>query len=387
MYFLRSILLVFLIIISCFFIYQYISDRKDINISKKTIITAFLILLQGLLMIFSDNIVFYIFIDFPCIIAYLLKFRKEAIILSMINILYFNIILSTPWYYHIIYLIYLTTDCLLVNNRKEVVNYFSIIKSFINSFIYFINFDNSIVNLTSIILLCIYFYLLLVFIYNTIRNYEINKNEDSLLFKIAHEVKNPIAVCKGYLDMLDYENKEKTRKYIPIVKSEMNRALTIMDDFLNLKRLSVQKDIMDFNLLVEDVEKTMQTVLSNQNIELELINNDDEIYLDGDYERLKQVLINLIKNSQEANAKNIKMQVKSQKNNIELKIIDDGDGINEKDLKKIGQLFYTTKSKGTGIGVSMSKEIVKLHQGTIKYNSSVGKGTTVILELPCCLSF
>ena len=126
MYFLRSILLVFLIILSCFFIYQYISDRKNINMSKKNIIITFLILLQSLLMIFGNNIVFYIFLDFPCILAYLLKFRKEAFLLSVINILYFSIILNIAWYYYLVYFIYLGIDYLLIKRRKKIVNYFTI---------------------------------------------------------------------------------------------------------------------------------------------------------------------------------------------------------------------------------------------------------------------
>ena len=224
--------------------------------------------------------------------------------------------------------------------------------------------------------------MLLELSYLFLREFEEKNNDDTIIFQIAHEVKNPIAVCKGYLDMLDTTKKDKVNKYIPIIKSEMNRALTIMDDFLNLKRLTVQKDIMDLYMLIEDVDATMQSILSSKNVLLEIPTIDDELLIDGDYERLKQVFINLIKNAYEANANKIKIDVRTKRDYIEVDIIDNGDGISTKNLKKIGQLFYTTKIKGTGIGVNMSKEIIKLHQGTIKYIPNNEKGITVSLVIP-----
>lgn len=208
-----------------------------------------------------------------------------------------------------------------------------------------------------------------------------------MIFQIAHEVKNPIAVCKGYLDMIDTNQKEKVNKYIPIVRSEMTRALRIMDDFLNLKRLTVEKELMDLSLLLEDTKATMDAILSNQNISLELTDVDDEILIDGDYERLKQVFVNMIKNAYEAHANKIKIRLQVHNEKVEILIQDNGDGIDKKDLNKIGELFYTTKSKGNGIGVRMSQEIIKLHQGFMKYSSKLGEGTTVKIILPVSFCF
>ena len=228
---------------------------------------------------------------------------------------------------------------------------------------------------------------MLDFTYHYLKNYETKNNDDTLIFQIAHEIKNPIAVCKGYLDMLDTTKKEKVNKYIPIIRSEMNRALTIMDDFLNLKRLTIQKDVMDLILLLEDVKATMDSILSDKNIILDLPKIEEEVLIEGDYDRLKQVFVNLIKNSYEANAKEIQLKVTPKKDTVEIMIQDNGEGISKKDLKRVGQLFYTTKSKGTGIGVSMSKEIIRLHQGVIQYDSTLGEGTTIKVVLPNCYVF
>ena len=187
--------------------------------------------------------------------------------------------------------------------------------------------------------------------------------------------------------MIDLKKQDKINRYIPIVRSEMGRALTIMEDFLNLKRTAVNKEIMDLVLLLEDVQVTMDSILSNKNITLSFPKIDDEILLEADYDRLKQVIINLIKNSYEANSKNIKLDLFLKKDNVFITITDDGDGIDEKDLRKIGKLFYTTKSKGTGIGINFSKEIIELHDGSIKYESKIKEGTKVTLALPYYIKF
>lgn len=384
MYFFRSIIIILLIIMSSFMLYQYLSTKKNTNISKKTIILSYLIFIEGLLILFGTNYLFFIFLDFSCFLAYMLNRRREVLILSFINIIYFLVVLDLSWTIYLIYGIYFAVSYFLreTNNQEKMLKILLIIKSFITSFIYFSIFEQSNIQILYLSFSLLYFYMLLELSYLFLREFEEKNNDDTIIFQIAHEVKNPIAVCKGYLDMLDTTKKDKINKYIPIIKSEMNRALTIMDDFLNLKRLTVQKDIMDLYMLIEDVDATMQSILSSKNVLLEIPTIDDELLIDGDYERLKQVFINLIKNAYEANANKIKIDVRTKRDYIEVDIIDNGDGISIKNLKKIGQLFYTTKIKGTGIGVNMSKEIIKLHQGTIKYIPNNEKGITVSLVIP-----
>lgn len=384
MYFFRSIIIILLIIMSSFMLYQYLSTKKNTNISKKTIILSYLIFIEGLLILFGTNYLFFIFLDFSCFLAYMLNRRREALILSFINIVYFLVVLDLSWTIYLIYGIYFAVGYFLrqTNNQEKMLKILLIIKSFITSFIYFSIFEQSNIQILYLSFSLLYFYMLLELSYLFLREFEEKNNDDTIIFQIAHEVKNPIAVCKGYLDMLDTTKKDKINKYIPIIKSEMNRALTIMDVFLNLKRLTVQKDIMDLYMLIEDVDATMQSILSSKNVLLEIPTIDDELLIDGDYERLKQVFINLIKNAYEANANKIKIDVRTKRDYIEVDIIDNGDGISIKNLKKIGQLFYTTKIKGTGIGVNMSKEIIKLHQGTIKYIPNNEKGITVSLVIP-----
>ena len=217
---------------------------------------------------------------------------------------------------------------------------------------------------------------------------EYEKNFRDSLFKVTHEIKNPIAVCKGYLDMLDVNNNKQVNKYIPIIKEEIDRTLLLMKDFLNLTRLKVDKSIMDISLLLDDLINSTNTLLTELNIKFKYQILDDEMYIKGDYNRLKQVFINLIKNSIEAIPKNregiIKLCINLKKDNILISIEDNGIGISKNKINKIGEPFFTTKEKGTGLGVRLSTEIIEQHNGSIKYVSKEGKGTKVIITLPIC---
>ena len=184
---------------------------------------------------------------------------------------------------------------------------------------------------------------------------------------------------------MDINNKNKVKEYIPIIKSEIDRLLNLLQDFLLVNNSSINLDIMDINMLIEDVIKKERSLIENKNIKLKLNLIDDEIYINGDYNRLSQVLINIIKNSIEAIDNDngiIKIKNIIKNNYINIIIEDNGYGISEKNLKMIKEPFYTTKNRGTGLGVSLSDEIVKAHNGILIYDSKESRGTKVTIKLP-----
>ncbi len=191
------------------------------------------------------------------------------------------------------------------------------------------------------------------------------------LFQITHEIKNPIAVCKGYLDMFDVNNKEHAKKYIPIIKEEISRTLYLLEDFLAMNKIKIQKDIVDVNLLLEDVSRHFTPIFKEKKITFKSNIDDDEIYINGDYNRLVQVFLNLFKNSIEAVNKKgkIDLSITRCKKNVVIKIKDNGCGISKEDIAHIKEAFYTTKVRGTGLGVSLSNEIISTHGGMLEYES------------------
>lgn len=206
------------------------------------------------------------------------------------------------------------------------------------------------------------------------------------LFKITHEIKNPIAVCKGYLDMFDINQKEHSEKYIPIIKKEIERTLLLLEDFLSMNKIKIEKDILDINLLLEEISNHFELLLKEKGVDGIFDINDEEVYIMGDYNRIVQVFINLVKNSIEAIGEKesgfVKLYTKQDSHFITIYIEDNGCGMTEEDLNKIKEPFFTTKRRGTGLGVSLSDEIIRAHDGVLTYESKEGKGTKVSLQLP-----
>ena len=117
-----------------------------------------------------------------------------------------------------------------------------------------------------------------------------------------------------------------------------------------------------------------------------VINIKNEIYIKGDYNKLKQVFINLLKNTLEAKKENVTLQTEvkiiESKNKVLIKVIDNGIGMTKETLAHVSEVFFTTKQNGTGIGLAFSKEVIELHQGTLSIKSKYNEGTSIIVQLP-----
>ena len=123
-----------------------------------------------------------------------------------------------------------------------------------------------------------------------------------------------------------------------------------------------------------------------RNIKLSAEISDDEIFIYGDYNRLNQVLLNIIKNSIEAidykKQSYIRIHTEVFDNNVKIYVEDNGVGMNSEVMSKMSEPFYTTKADGTGLGVLLSNEIISAHNGSIDYLSEEGIGTCAIITLP-----
>ena len=223
-------------------------------------------------------------------------------------------------------------------------------------------------------------------LFMSLKEIQESKQIKETLFKISHEIKNPLAVCKGYLDMYDYTNKEHNKKYVAIVKSEIEKTLILLQDFLNLTKTNLKKEIIDVNWLIEDCLDNIELLLTSNNIKVKKELVDDEIYINGDYNRLHQVFVNVIKNSveamEESEEKKILIRTTIISNYILIEIEDTGKGIDKELLKKIQEPFFTTKKNGTGLGVPLSIEIINAHGGKLEFKTQDNKGTIVKITLP-----
>ena len=297
--------------------------------------------------------------------------------------------------YLIYYVIYVFTY------KKISINYFivffSIIKLFFMMLLVYLGGIYTFNSYIGVLLLCFAFCLLMLIIiylmdeanrilkmHKSVKESIEDKQVRTSLFRITHEIKNPIAVCKGYLDMFDIENLEYSKKYIPIMKEEINKTLLLLEDFLSLNKLKLNKDLLDINLLLEDVLDSYGLYLMEKRIKLVKNISLDEVYINGDYNRLMQVFVNIIKNSVEALRERgvieVKSVVKGKKVYISFK--DNGKGMSKEILDKIKEPFFTTKKNGNGLGVALSFEIIDGHGGQLEYRSKEGEYTLAMITLP-----
>lgn len=389
----------------------YIAYRKNIQHEENTLAfemaltsSLYFILRYGLPL--HHNYPTMLF-DIPLLLAFSKKKTELSIFISVVLIHYQTLFLHmAPGLLIIEYIIYFIGYLCLTKSKFSLVNLihgFIIINSFFLTIkvFWFIAPNRSYYdNITYLI-----FLILVIYVTSFIILYFLNKGEkivdfnNSLyaiekekelrasLFKVTHEIKNPIAVCKGYLDMLDPNDQKKCIKYIPIIKGEINRTLVLMDDFLDYTKIKIEKEELDLVMLLEELDSALKPLFHERKIATNYNIPYEELYMEADYSRLKQVLINIFKNAVEAKDGSkeksiIEVVVKDLGKDVSIKIKDNGIGMTREELDKVGQMFFTTKKKGTGLGTCLSKEIIKLHDGNITYSSKKNEWTEVNITLP-----
>ena len=330
-------------------------------------------------------------VDLPLLLAIYKKDNYLITMITLINIIYFSLYYEKSYSIVVVeYIMYFIISKKEKNIKKYIITFYIIKYLFITYYIY-PNIEIAIEIILNTAISMFTIYLLnqaenIINMHIKYRQIVKEKQIQTSIFKITHEIKNPIAVCKGYLDMYDENNIEKTKKYMPILKEEIDRVLILLEDFLAMNKQKINKELLDINFLLEEVTKNMNILFKNNKIKLDITIPEDETYINADYNRLTQVFINLLKNSIEAleNIKKpyIKLWTEEKKDKIIIHIKDNGKGMNKEELKKITEPFYTTKIKGTGLGVSLSNEIIKAHKGKIKYTSKQNEFTEVSVILP-----
>ena len=403
----KDIMLNVILITFPILIYLLVVCYKEITAEKKELLLSIALVTSLYLCLkYTEteiNTRVLLFCNIPIVIAYMKKKLSLGIALSIINVLYSKYILNIEITIMIIKYISYLILYLCASKRRLSSGAFilsiAVIQGFFLSFEYFFKEINVSINdfLVLLIIIFIYYFVTFSILYlfkvidkveslnTTIKLLEKDKKIKDALFKLTHEIKNPLAVCKGYLDMIDLNKKEKAQKYLAIMKQEINRSLNIISDFVEYNKIKIVKEQIDLNCLLDDVYDSFKILVNTKKIKLEYKDrNDEEIYFQGDYERLKQVIINLLKNSLEATEENGKIEISSNiyKTYLEISVEDNGIGMSKETLKNIEEMFYTTKQNGTGLGVALSSEIVKSHNGELLYTSELNKGTKATIRLP-----
>lgn len=335
----------------------------------------------------------------PIILSYLYNEGKVTLILSTLLCLHSCFSLNYNIYTSIIFflLLYLAYKKYSKSNMSSK---FLINSSIVLMLIYFVAnliiSYNDIVMLDEIISLIMYSLIIyainyginesknIISLHMNLKEFEKEKNIKLNLFKITHEIKNPLTVVNGYLSMFDVTDIEKSKRYISILKNEVNRILNLLSDFMEFTKIKVVKKECNFNDLISDVKEVLIPFFVKKNVNYSFCVQNN-IIVNMDYNRIKQVIINVIKNAVEACRESNGMVTTTaftEEDYLIIVVKDNGIGMDKFVLDNILVPFYTTKDNGTGLGVSLSKEILEAHGGTINYDSVKEKYTTCKITIP-----
>ncbi len=395
----NGIVVVFPILVYTFFIVY----EENMKLEKSNIILKISLFISMYLALYFKK---YVGLNYqisclilPIILSYLYNEGKVALILSTLLCLHSCFSLNYNIYTSIIFflLLYLAYKKYSKSNMSSK---FLINSSIVLMLIYFVAnliiSYNDIVMLDEIISLIMYSLIIyainyginesknIISLHMNLKEFEKEKNIKLNLFKITHEIKNPLTVVNGYLSMFDVTDIEKSKRYISILKNEVNRTLNLLSDFMEFTKIKVVKKECNFNDLISDVKEVLIPFFVKKNVNYSFCVQNN-IIVNMDYNRIKQVIINVIKNAVEACRESNGMVTTTaftEEDYLIIVVKDNGIGMDKFVLDNILVPFYTTKDNGTGLGVSLSKEILEAHGGTINYDSVKEKYTTCKITIP-----
>jgi PAS domain S-box-containing protein len=202
---------------------------------------------------------------------------------------------------------------------------------------------------------------------------------------LAHEIRNPLTSIKGFVQLIK-EGTSLSVPHINIMIDEIDRINLIVSEMLVLgKQEEVRYKQKDLLKILKDVVVFMEGQAHLTNVTLTLsINAIDNVQIHCDENQIKQLFINIIKNGIEAMPLGgmITINVFRSKEIATIKVTDNGVGISNEHIQQLGEPFFSTKEKGTGLGLVISKRIVTQHGGSMEFQSEKDRGTTVIVRIP-----
>ncbi|MEW4371304.1 two-component system sensor histidine kinase NtrB [Paenibacillus kandeliae] len=196
---------------------------------------------------------------------------------------------------------------------------------------------------------------------------------------ITHEIRNPMAVVRGFLQLMHEKSPSSLDHYYMIVMDELDRANSIINDFLSLaQNRIVEKEPSSLHAIIEELLPLLWADANLRGQTITFVPGRDIPLLELNSKEIKQLILNLARNGMEAMEDKGELTIETEMTSAEviMHIRDTGPGIPPDKMDKLFEPFYTTKTKGTGLGLSLCLSIVERHNGRITVDSSEGNGTT-----------
>jgi len=201
---------------------------------------------------------------------------------------------------------------------------------------------------------------------------------------ITHEIRNPMAVIRGFIQLMRERSPNHQHEYYRIIIEELDRANAIINDFLSLaQNRVVDMEYRSLHDILNDLVPLLwaDANMRGQSIELDLCEQMPAIEMNE--KEIKQMVLNLARNGMEAMDEKGQLTIGTRvtdDNRIELRVSDTGKGIPPDKLSKLFEPFFTTKSRGTGLGLPLCLSIAERHNGKIDVRSVEGRGTTFVVS-------
>ncbi len=203
---------------------------------------------------------------------------------------------------------------------------------------------------------------------------------------LAHEVRNPLSVISGSIEVLsnDVKPSDENVRLLKVTIQEVERLNLLVEDFLLLTS-PIQRftSSVDISRVIGETVELFLNGASRNGFDV-IVNTQKALYVQADFPQLKQVLWNLLLNAREAmpNGGKIMVEAHADENGVVVKVSDEGCGIDEKTIPRIFEPFFTTKNVGTGLGLAIVQKVVEGYNGKISVVSAENKGATFIITLP-----
>ncbi|MDY0405787.1 ATP-binding protein [Virgibacillus sp. 179-BFC.A HS] len=212
---------------------------------------------------------------------------------------------------------------------------------------------------------------------NMMVSYEKMSIAGQLAAGVAHEIRNPLTSLKGFLQLLQAGGAQK-EAYYNIMIDEIKKMEQITSELLYIsKPLTDFRQMEPLGTMVADIIKLLTPQAKIKGIDF-ILNTAGDVLLYCDRSQIKQVLINIVKNAIEAmeNEGTITIDISKSQSCVHLKIIDEGPGIDDAIIHKLGEPFFTTKENGTGLGLMVTKQILERHHADLQIYNNQTKGST-----------
>src|SRR5580765_7309853 len=205
---------------------------------------------------------------------------------------------------------------------------------------------------------------------------------------VAHEVKNPINAIVVHLEVLRQKMKEidpDTRRHVDVISSEIQRLDRVVQTLVDFTRpVELRLNDMDLRKLVEDVVSLASPAAEKHQVVIEREASPDALPVRIDADLVKQALLNIVLNGVQAMADGgtLRLTLKHDGDNALISVRDQGAGIPENIRDKVFNLYFTTKTGGSGIGLAMAYRVVQMHHGSVEFTSIIDHGNTFYLRFP-----